>query len=425
MEKDITRQAILNLKESVLSFPENFLWGTSTSAYQFEGGNTNDWSEWENSPERLKKLRAEGRTVSDFICGEACDSYRRYKEDFDLCLKLDNNAVRFGIEWARIEPREGVWDVEAINHYREVLAAAKERNLKVVLTLWHYTNPVWVAEQGGWANGKTIEHFLEFTEVAVKEYGVYVDYWVTLNEPMVPLGFGYIKGSTPPAKRLSLYKAARAFFNLVKAHRQAYEIIHGHFKDARVGIAQLTNYFEPARKWFFLEVLFARIAQFFHQGYFFRLIKNRVDYVGLNYYHHDRIVWHPPFKKNKNEKLTDVGWEIYPEGIYHALKYVARFKKPILITENGLADAQDLKRSRFIVDHLRYVHQAISEGVDVRGYFHWSLLDNYEWHKGWAPKFGLYKMDRDTFWRTPRPSAKVYAEICRNNAVLLNNNDSS
>jgi len=137
----------------------------------------------------------------------------------------------------------------------------------------------------------------------------------------------------------------------------------------------------------------------------------------LNYYHHDRIVWYPPFRRNRNERQSDLGWEIYPAGIYAVLINLARFKKPIIITENGLADSQDRQRGQFIIEHLDNVHQAISAGADVRGYFHWSLLDNFEWNKGWAPKFGLYRLDRDTFWRTPRPSAKIYAEICRNNRL--------
>jgi len=400
-----------------LAFPKGFLWGTAVSAYQTEGGVINDWSEWEKSPARIASLKKQGLEPNDFICGPACDFYRRYKEDFDLCQKLNNNAIRLGIEWARIEPAKGVWDVEAINHYREVLAAAKEHGLKVVLTLWHWTSPAWIAKDGGWANKKIVSHFLRFVDLAVKEYGTAVDYWVTLNEPMVPIGWGYIKGCAPPGKKFSFYQAARVFFNLARAHNQAYKIIHKHFKDAQVGIAQLTNHFEPARHWFFVEVFFARLFRFFHQDFFYFLIKRRLDFIGLNYYHHDRIVWYPPFRRNRNERQSDLGWEIYPAGIYAVLINLARFKKPIIITENGLADSQDRQRGQFIIEHLDNVHQAISAGADVRGYFHWSLLDNFEWNKGWAPKFGLYRLDRDTFWRTPRPSAKIYAEICRNNRL--------
>jgi beta-glucosidase/6-phospho-beta-glucosidase/beta-galactosidase len=144
-----------------------------------------------------------------------------------------------------------------------------------------------------------------------------------------------------------------------------------------------------------------------------------MDFIGLNYYFHDRMVWYPPFKKNENKRTSDIGWEIYPEGIYHVLKYLATFRKPILITENGLADDQDKQRARSIIDHLNYTHKAMSEGTDVRGYFHWSLIDNFEWEKGYGPKFGLYKVDHDTLWRSPRPSAKVYSEICKSNQVVL------
>lgn len=403
----------------ILKFPEDFLWGTSTSAYQVEGGNKNDWSQWESSMSRLGKLMKKDKDSNDFICGAACDSYHHYEEDFDLAKKLNNNAIRFGLEWSRIEPKKDTWNVKEINHYRDVMEAAKKRGLKTVVTLWHWTNPIWLAKEGGWSNDNVVKYFSRYTELVVKELGSYIDYWVTLNEPMVPIGWGYIKGSAPPNKKLSLINIFKVFFNLIKAHKKSYELIHKHFPNAIVSITQLTNYFEPAHKWCPVERLFAFIARFFHQHYFYSLIKDHLDYIGLDYYFHDQIVWYPPFKKNKNERVSDMGWEIYPEGIYYTLKYLSRFNKPILITENGIADAEDKFRADFIKQHLYYVNRAMAEGVDVRGYFYWSLLDNFEWNKGFGPKFGLYTVDRKTFKRIARPSARVYGDICRNNRIQI------
>ena len=421
--------------KKTLKFPKNFLWGASTSAYQIEGGIVNDWSEWEKSEGRIKKLPSVAKAlagkevrskkknkkliIEDFICGQACDSYNRYEEDIELVKNLNCGAYRFGIEWARIEPEEGKFDMKEIDHYRKVLKAAKDRNLKVVLTLWHWTNPIWLAEIGGWGNKKVVGYFARYTELIVKEMGDSVDYWVTLNEPMVHVANGYIAGKFPPNKK-NIFKSNRVFKNLANAHNASHKIIHEKYPRAKVSITALINCFEPARKWLLNEIIIAKLFHYFWNDRFLQRIKNNLDYIGVDYYFYDRIVWHPPFKKNKNKKITDLGWEIYPEGIYHVLKYLNKFKKPIIILENGLADECDKHRSDFIRDHLKYIHKAISEGVDVRGYFYWSLLDNFEWAEGFWPKFGLHSVDRKTFERTARPSAAVYAEICKNNQIVIN-----
>ena len=404
--------------KQALKFPDGFLWGTSTSAYQVEGGIMNDWSQWEKSGKRMLKLMKQGKNPNHFICGQACDSYNRYKEDLELAASLNNNAIRFGLEWSRIQPKKDTWDVGAINHYRDVLAEAKKRGLKTVVTLWHWTNPAWVAKEKGWVNNNNIKHYLRYVDLVIKELGADIDYWVTLNEPMVHVVNGYINGKFPPEKR-NIFKAKSVFDNLAKAHIEAYKKIHNYFPKAQVSITKLTNYFEPARKWCPAEIGLAKLLNYLANTKFLNKITNHLDYIGLDYYFYDRIVWYPPFKKNKNKRVTDMGWEIYPEGIYHVLKYLAKFNKPILILENGLADTEDKYRADFIREHLYYMHQAIEGGVDVQGYFYWSLLDNFEWADGYGPKFGLYEVDRKTFERTPRSSAKVYAKICTNNAVEI------
>ena len=421
----------LNNKQKELKFPDGFLWGTSTSAYQVEGGITNDWSELEatrvNSKKFKNKVHPKGISCgaplwckklnpNDYICGKACDSYNRYEEDLDLAKSLNTNAVRFGIEWARIEPKKGAWDVKEIKHYARVLAAAKKRGLKTVVTLWHWTSPVWIAKAGGWANKETVECYLRYVDLIINELGGNIDYWVTLNEPTVHVLNGYIRGNFPP-RRKNIFKAYSVFKNLSRANNEAYKKIHDYFPNANVSITALVNHFEPARNWCLIEKMLTKIFHYYWNHKFIKEIKNNIDYIGLDYYFHDRIVWYPPFKKNLNNKITDMGWEIYPKGIYHVLKYLNKFKKPIIILENGLADNGDKMRKQFIKDHLFYVHKAIEDGVDVRGYFHWSLLDNFEWAEGYAPKFGLFAVDRKTFERKARLSAAMYADICKTNSI--------
>lgn len=406
------------MNNRVLKFPPGFIWGASTSAYQIEGGNTNDWSEWERSELRRKKLEVENKNIDDYVCGQACDSYNRYEEDLELVKNLNCRAYRMGLEWSRIEPKEGKWNMKEIEHYREVLQSAKEKGVKIVLTLWHWTNPLWLTRAGGWADKQVIQYFARYVELAANELGNYVDYWVTINEPMLPVANGYLTGKWPPNKK-NVFKARRVYNNLVKAHRAAYEIIHKNFPRAQVGLTMLTNFFEPAHKYNQLEIILAKLANHCWNDRFIKKLKNKFDFLGLDYYFHDRIVWYPPFKKNLNQKVTDLGWEIYPAGIYQVLKNYGKFKKPLFIMENGLADAEDKLRPDFIREHLFYVHQAINQGIDVRGYFYWSLLDNFEWAEGYWPKFGLYAVDRRTFKRTARRSAEFYAEICKNNQVEI------
>ena len=416
-------------KTKILKFPAGFLWGASTSAYQVEGGNVNDWSQWEeaNADRLVKQAKTywqpwqkekfpEMFERDNYFCGQACDSYNRYEEDFDLVKNLNCGAYRMGLEWSRLEPRPGRFKMAEIEHYRQVLMAAKARNLKIFLTLWHWTNPAWLVKRGGWVNKDVRKYFSRYTELIVNELGDLVDFWVTLNEPMMIVGHGYLDGKFPPNKKFSpaLFKV---FNNFVAVHKDCYKIIHQKFPDAKVSLTMTTGAFTPANKYNLLEIIMVKLANYFRNDWFLNRIKGYFDFLGVNWYHHDRLVWYPPFKKNLNEKVTDRGWEIYPKGIYLVLKNYQKYRKPIYVLENGIADADDKLRPDFIKEHLAYVHQAISQGVEVCGYFYWSLLDNFEWAEGWWPKFGLYAVDRKTFKRTARESAKVYAQICKNNQI--------
>lgn len=380
-------------------FPPNFLWGSATSAYQVEGGNKN--SDWELLAGKLGVPKA----------GRACDHYRRFEEDFDIAQSLNQNAHRFSIEWARIEPEKGEFDGREIEHYRQVLKALKKRGIEPLVTLHHFTNPQWVAQRGGWENSDTVSYFGSYVRFVVTQLSDLCDFWVTINEPFVYLSEGYLRATWPPRRRdpLAAFKVGR---NMLKAHRQAYQIIHEIQPEAKVGVAYSLAYqrapFNPKVN---LEALWER--------WFIARAKAQ-DFIGVNYYR--SVTLKPPrflgFGKRRGfPGLTDIGWEIYPEGLHQILVGLKCFNLPIYITENGLADAKDRKRAAFIRDHLDATWRAVQEGVDVRGYFYWSLLDNFEWARGFGPRFGLAEVDYETLERKVRPSASVYANVAKSNAL--------
>lgn len=371
----------------ILTFPKNFYWGTATSAYQVEGGIKNDWSQ----------------AGSKFDAGICCDHYNRFEEDFDLARAMNNNAHRFSIEWARIEPGQGKFDQKEIEHYKKVILALKQRGLEPFVTLYHWTLPVWFAEKGGWLTKDAPKHFERFVKKIVSEYKDLVKFWITLNEPNVYTFHSFLRGIWPPFTK-SFFKTKKSLQQLSQAHKIVYQTIHKISPDARVGIA----YQKGASKLVNHEWIYD----------FLDSIEDFQDFIGLNYY--VGKFSSSLFKKIFRVKLTDIGMEINPKGIYYALKDLKKkYNKPIYITENGLADAKDEKRAKFIIDHLKWVHKAIEEKVDVRGYFYWSLMDNFEWVMGFAPRFGLIEIDYNNLERKLRPSSRIYAEICRNNNLNI------
>lgn len=391
---------------NVLKFPPDFLWGSAVSSYQVEGGIENsDWSK-------------------DYPAGKACDYYNRYEKYFGLAKNLNQNIHRFSLEWSRLEPEEGKFDKEAIEHYRKMLLDLRQRNIKSMVTIWHLTNPVWFANNGGWENSKSSEYFERFIKFVVPELDDLTDFWVTLNEPMIHLSNGYLLGQFPPFKK-NIFACVKVYLNLKAAHRKAYRIIHDFNQMAKVGVAYNSAHVRPADKNSIAEKIGAFVWDYVRNHMFLDEIKKESDFVGLNYYFLDTIRFDPlkfPFLAidNKTKDGSDMGWEIYPEGIYHVLKDLKkRYNKPVYITENGIADAKDKKRAKYIIDHLYWTHKAISEGVDVRGYLHWSLIDNFEWIYGFKPKFGLIELNEKTLETRIRPSAYEYAKICKNNFLII------
>ena len=408
-----------------LKFPEKFYWGSATSSHQVEGDNRNDWSEWEDkNAKRLSKEAGnywkdwqkekfpEMFNPENYISGKACDHYNRFREDFNIAKSLNHNAHRFSIEWSRIEPEEGRFDEKEIEHYRQVVKSLRERGIEPFITLWHWPFPLWVKDKGGFKNKETINYFSKYTEKIVSELKD-VKFWITLNEPEIYSSQSYLKGVWPPQEK-NLISYFKIINNLIKVHKEAYKIIKSINFDSKVGIAKNNIHFEDYKKKP-INVFLKKITDWWWNFHFLNKIKNHQDFIGLNYYFHNRI--HYGFNKNDNKILNDLGWEIYPKSIYSVLVDLKKYNLPIYITENGLADAEDEKRKWFIRETLKNVHKAILKGVDVRGYMYWSLLDNFEWDKGFWPRFGLIEVDYKTMKRKIRKSAEVYAKICKDNEL--------
>ncbi|MFZ2970322.1 MAG: glycoside hydrolase family 1 protein [Minisyncoccia bacterium] len=392
--------------KKILKFPKGFLWGSAVSSYQVEGGIENsDWS-------------------SEFPAGKACDYYNQYEKYFDLARELNQNVHRLSLEWSRIQPSEDKFDRQAIEHYRKILMALRARNIKTVVTIWHWTLPIWVSEMGGWHNKKTVEYFQQYAEFVAEELDDLVDFWVTINEPMVYITLAYFLGIFPPHKKNEILIMMIVFKNLINGHKKAYTALHDNNKNAKVGIADNCAYADAFDNNSILDRTGAKIWRYLRVHLFYDFIRKYQDYIGINYYFHDKIKFTPfkyPFLRrgNDNKLVTDVGWEIYPEGIYHVLIQLKKYYLPIYITENGLADAKDERREKFIVDHLYWMHKAITEGADVRGYMHWSLVDNFEWTFAFKPRFGLLEMNYETITPKIRPSALIYAGICKTNELKI------
>jgi beta-glucosidase len=397
-----------------LIFPKEFLWGTATAAHQVEGNNSNsDWWHWEKRRKTVPNSNL------------ACDHYHLYKEDFGLAKEiLHNNAHRLSVEWARIEPKEGCFNEKELLHYKKVLGELKRLGLKTMVTLHHFTNPLWFARKDGWEKKENLKYFERYVSFCTKEFGNLVDYWIVINEPNVYTTMSYIRGFWPPEKK-NLFIALKVFLNLASAHERAYQIIHRANPASQVASSINMTYFKTEP---FFEKSIIKIIEIIANYSFILLSPQSWDFIGINYYFLHQFdlnkislikkIKRTDFLKLIEGERDDLGRPVYPQGIYEIVKKAwSRFKIPIIITENGIADEKDSKRSRFIVDHLTWLNQAIKEGVDVRGYFYWSLMDNIEWSLGKKAKFGLFETDYKTLKRIPRKSAFLYGKICQNNTT--------
>lgn len=404
-------------------FPDNFYWGASAASYQVEGGIENvDWAE----------AAREGRVP---VCGQACDHYHRFEEDFDIAKSLGHNAHRLSVEWARIEPEEGKFNEAEIAHYRKVLEALHVRGMTPMITLWHFTLPLWFSKKGGFEQKDSADIFARYCAYTVEKLGDLCGHFSTMNEPTVFASNGWLRGSWPPFKRFTLTdfvsitnsnrkhearadKGLKGLFlflrvrkNLSNAHNAAYHAIKKVRRDADVGLVKHVIFFEgnanPLNK---IKAWFAN-WQWTHV--FMQRTYHCCDSIGVNYYFHKK------FGDTEVYQKTDMDWDIYPEGIYGALSMLSRYHKPLYVTEAGIADAKDARRADYISRQVEGTRKALTDGIDVRSHMYWSLLDNYEWALGFEKRFGLVEVDFTTLERTIRPSAYVYKSIIERERSLV------
>lgn len=405
-------------------FPKSFFWGASTAGHQVEGGLHDQWTIWEkehakelaqSAHQRLtdvpswNDIKDRAQDPDNYISGKGVGHFAHYKEDFELAQKLNMNAFRFSIEWSRIEPEEGKWDDAAIEHYRKYIRELRARHIEPFANLWHWTYPVWFDKKGGFEKRANVAYFERFVQKVTDELAEDLTYIITINEPNVYVTFGYIIGEWPPQQK-NLLLALRVYRNLVVAHKRAYRILKKEKPMLQIGVAQQLANIQAKHPHSVFDQFSTQRMRYFWNWWFLKRVRKYQDFVGVNFYFSDYYT--RLFKKeNPRVPLSDQGWYMEPEGLYPLLlRTWKHFKKPIYITENGLADEADEYRRWWIEETIVAMQRALSEGVDLRGYFHWSLLDNFEWKYGWWPKFGLIGVDRERgMKRTIRPSAKWFA----------------
>ncbi len=432
------------MPSATFHFPRGFLWGCATASHQVEGNNkNNNWYKWEQ----------EGHTADK--SGLACDWWSgRWKEDFDRAAEGGQNAHRLSIEWSRVQPAPNIWDEDAIERYRSILRGLRQRGMTPLVTLHHFSDPLWLsevrdvsakAETGtGWETPAVVPLFEKYARKVVGALKEYCTIWCTINEPNVYALEGYVRGNFPPG--VSDFKLAlKVQANLARAHAAAYHAIHEIQPEARVGYALHFRPQEPAHKWFPLDRLM-RTIRFNGTNMAFPSaiatgimrsplgnvalteVKGTQDYFGLNYYSVDTVAFDlrnagEMFSRSfypKGSDVADAGMNAnMPEGFYWSLKWAVKSMPgvPIIVTENGIEDSTDRIRPRYLARHVHQMWRAVNFNWPIRGYFHWSLVDNFEWERGWTQRFGLWALDPQTQKRTRRPSADLYAAICKENGI--------
>ncbi|HWC14836.1 MAG TPA: family 1 glycosylhydrolase [Actinomycetota bacterium] len=383
----------MNLGSRAPRFPDRFLWGAATSAHQVEGNQDNDWTQWEKT----------GACVE--VSGDACDHYNRYEEDIALLAGLGLNSFRFSIEWSRIEPRPNDFSEEAIAHYSDVLTACHEHDLVTAVSFHHFTNPRWVADGGGWENPRVAELFARFCEHTARSLGSDIDLVVTINEPNMPPLLGYADAVFPPGKRDPEARMA-ATHNFIAAHEAARDVIHEH-TDAPVGIAV------AMADWHLVEGGDAELGQIrsLREDVFLASARSD-DYIGVNTYTRHRVGPDGFMDVEDGVELTAMGYEFYPSAVGATVRRAAELtERPVIVTEVGIGTNDDTRREAFIEAAIHEIDQCVSDGIDMRGFYYWSALDNFEWHHGYGPKFGLVAVDRDTQKRTVKRSGRFLGDI--------------
>jgi beta-glucosidase len=420
--------------QATYHFSRGFLWGTATAAHQVEGNNTNNqWWMWEQN----------GHTQG--TSGLAADWWGgRWKEDFDRAAEGGQNAHRMSVEWSRIQPTPDTWDEDALDRYRTMLRGLRERGMTPMVTLHHYSDPLWLFEMDGWEREKVVMLFEKFVRKTVEALKEYCTLWCTINEPNLYALSGYITGDYP-ARHRGIKFAMRVMVHLMRGHAAAYRAIHQIQPEARVGYALHYRPMVAKRTWNPLDQLARKIRSesinvAFPSGISTGVMrtpfgkfavpeaKGTQDYFGLNYYSIDTVRFdlrkpNELFIHSEYPEDADTSDNRFiantPKGLFESIKWVVRTypNLPIIIAENGVNDSNDRLRPRYLAQHIHQMWRAVNFNWPVKGYFHWTLVDNFEWERGWTQQFGLWGLDRETQKRIKRLSVDLYAEICKENGL--------
>ncbi len=406
-----------------IHFPEGFIWGAATAAHQIEGNQKNNWTDFEIE-------RGLERS------GVACDHWSRWREDFELLSELGVSSYRFSIEWSRLEPVPGEWDDEVVKVYSEMVDDLLSRGIRPMPTLHHFSHPSWWEEKGGFSKKENLGEFVNYCERVFDSLSDRVETWCTINEPTVFSAMGYTLGQFPPGRR-SIFLTLRVMRNMMRGHAMVYRSLKKKKGDCVLGIAKNVTLFDPANRWSPIDWPVARLLEWLWNGAWRRGIKTgrmlgsripdakgSLDFVGLNYYTHFITGLFMPtsteelsFAKREHEIATEFGYPMYAEGLRRAIEFVSELGVPIEITENGVADSEDSLRPEHLRRHIWVISEAIKDGLDIRSYHHWSLMDNFEWAEGYEMRFGLYSVNFETQERKLRHSGEIYRGIVASNGL--------
>lgn len=408
------------------SLKEGLLLGAATAATQIEGGDeNNNWA----------RFAGEGKVYDNTSPIRACDHYNRFREDIDLMADMGIEIYRFGIEWSRIEPAEGAFDPEVLAHYREKIEYMTEKGIRPMLTLHHFTNPLWFEDMGGFTNKRSVDIFMRFAERVIDALGDLVEDYITINEPNVYATNSLFFGTWPPEKK-SFTALVKCFSNMTACHTRAYEMIHRKRREmgkdtTRVSFANHLRVFEPKDKDNAIHKAAAKASEWLFQGAIteammtgkcrFPIMKVKgvkegryYDFIGINYYSRSTVSGLADGVREGCDK-NDLGWEIYHDGLVElANKLYDKYGAPVYVTENGTCDNTDSFRPLFVYDQLKVISATDNH---IERYYHWSFMDNFEWREGESARFGLVRVDYETQIRTVNASGKLYADIIRNKGV--------
>lgn len=383
-----------------ISFPEKFFFGTSTASYQIETAFEHDW------------LGVKSR--DGYVFERTSDHEKRFAEDAEIIAHCAPN-YRMSLMWSKLQREPyGKFDEGTVLEYKKFLDDLKSRGVNIMMVFHHFTNPLWFAEKGGWEKEENIAMWVDFAKKVTDEFGSYVSYWNTFNEPNVYVSGGWLMGNFPPHKS-NLLTAFKVIKHLGKAHDVMYDYIKQRHPSHPVGISHNTVIFSAEN---ILGVLPAKISDWWFMDHCLKHFTGKLDFFGLSYYakiSHDPLpitYIDTPEKINKLNKPHDDMWEYYPNGMKECIeRYWAQFKLPFIITESGVCTTDDTVRVQAIRDYVKIVHDCMNAGIDIRGYYFWSTFDNFEWDLGPTFRFGLYGTDLETKDRKKRPSADVFHRL--------------